>query len=73
MKKKNNVNLKKIWPFLLASFISNIMCIFVTYRWVEHISHELYSAPGYVNLIYSIPFLFVIIILLIIGFKKLGR
>lgn len=52
---------------ILSSLLSNIMCIDVTYRWVNHMYHTWYSAPAWINIIYAIPYLIVISILQIVG------
>ena len=54
--------------FTLSSLLTNIMCIFITYQWTLLELNRANSAPGYVSLIYSIPFIPIIILLLIIGF-----
>lgn len=53
--------------FIISCILSNIMCIVVTYKWVEHMQHTIYSAPAYVNIIYGIPYLIAIITLMIVG------
>ena len=59
--------------FILSWIISNIMCVYVTYKWVSY-DNIINSAPKSVNLFYAVPFFIVIIILIIIGvsnYKKL--
>lgn len=66
---KRNSLISKIM-FVCASITSNIMCVFVTYRLVDHLHHPFQnSAPASINLIYAIPFLLVISLFLIIGFS----
>ncbi len=63
--KKNKVIF--IICIILSWLLSNVMCIDVTYRWVNHMHNTWYSAPAWVNIIYAIPYLIVITILLIVG------
>jgi len=60
--------------FILSSLLTNIMCIFVTYRYtVVALINQADSAPSYVTLIYCIPFIILISILLSIGFIFLKK
>lgn len=54
--------------FTIASLLTNFLCIFATYQWITYDLDPINSAPAYVTLIYSIPFIPVVIALLIIGF-----
>jgi len=63
--KKNKII--SIICFTLTSLLTNIMCIFATYQWVTYAMNKANSAPAYVTLIYSIPFIPIIITLLILG------
>lgn len=64
--KKNKII--SIICFILASLSTNIMCIFATYQWIIYALNPINSAPAYVTLIYSLPFIPIIIFLLITGF-----
>lgn len=58
-----------VWCFVISWVISNIMCIYVTYKFASHdISN---SAPNYVYLFYAIPFL--IIIIGLYNYKKIHQ
>ena len=63
---KNKTWIKTCLVF--AWILSNIMCTVVTYNWVKHSYHPLYSAPAWANLVYAIPFLGIIVLLIIISF-----
>lgn len=63
--KKNKVIF--ILCMIFSWILSNIMCIDVTYRWVNYMFHTWYSAPAWINIICAIPYLIVIAILQIIG------
>ena len=65
MKKNKAIS---VVSFTLASLLTNFVCIFATYQWVTYDLNPINSAPAYVSLIYSIPFIPVIIFFLIMGF-----
>lgn len=69
MRKEIGMNMLKILSHVFAVFaiiVSNMMCAIVAYKYCD-MQHGIHSAPAYVAFIYAVPYLFSIIVCVIIS------